>query len=100
MRNFESERAAESVWECVSLSICEPLCVRLCVRMVVVSPKLTACVCRVALWSATCSRLKRWQRKRDSGEFFCRSAMQINLAKGGLPKHSAHFTQLFIQYTS
>lgn len=37
--------------------------------MVVVSLKLTACVCRVALWSATRSRLKRWQGKRDSGDF-------------------------------
>lgn len=27
MRNFESERAAESVWECVLLSICEHVCV-------------------------------------------------------------------------
>lgn len=33
--------------------------------MVVVSLKLTACVCRVALWSATHSRLKRRQGKRD-----------------------------------
>lgn len=73
MRKFESARAAESVWECVCecvlSSICEPLCVRLCVRMVVVSLKLTDCVCRVALWSATHSRLKRWQCKRESGIF-------------------------------
>lgn len=35
MRNFESEGAAESVWECVccvcvSQSICEPLCAIVC----------------------------------------------------------------------
>lgn len=55
------------VAEHMRASVC--VCERLCARMVVVSPKLTACVCRVALWSATRSRLKRWPGKRDSGNF-------------------------------
>lgn len=47
MRNFQSEISRERVGVCVCvfMNICDPLCVRLCIRMVVVSLKLTACVC-------------------------------------------------------
>lgn len=66
MRKFASERASRA---CVGVCVARHMRAK-CVRMVVVSLKLTACVCRVALWSATRSLLKQWQGKRDTAHFF------------------------------